>query len=59
MITVRIYQGTMNYKKEQSQLKNAITEMKNTLEGKKIQVGDTEGVNYLENRIMGIIQSKQ
>lgn len=40
------------FKKNQSELNNTITEMKNTLEGINSRVGDRKYIRDLEDRIM-------
>ena len=46
-------------KKSQSELKNKVTEMKNTLEVINSRLGGTEYVHDLEGRVMEITQSEQ
>ena len=56
---MRTLKGSRKYRKNQSELKNIITEMKIILEGIKSRRGDTEeNISDLEDRIMEITQSE-
>ena len=48
-----------NIRKNQSQLKNIITEMKNIPEGINSRLDDREWISNLEDKIMEISQSEQ
>ena len=50
--TVRIF--TKNEKKKKTELKNAIIEVKNTLEGINRRLVDTENISNLEDRLIDI-----
>ena len=57
---MRTLKGSRKYRKNQSELKNIITEMKIILEGIKSRRGDTEeNISDLEDRIMESTQSEQ